>query len=76
MVSYFAKIRSKIAEVGLAMRGESVLTIRDLLGHSDTRMASRYSHLAASHLLRAAESVSDSFPVNPEIKVGRKVGVN
>jgi integrase len=60
----------------LAMRGESVLTIRDLLGHSDTRMASRYSHLAASHLLRAAESVSDSFPVNPEIKVGRKVGVN
>lgn len=45
----------------LAMSGVDLLTLRDLLGHSDTRMTSRYSHLAAAHLRRAVEKLPEAF---------------
>lgn len=45
----------------LAMQGVDVLTLRDLLGHSDTRMTSRYTHLAAQHLKRAVDKLPEVF---------------
>ena len=45
----------------LAMAGTDILTLRDLLGHSDTRMTSRYSHLTAAHLKRAVDKLPEIF---------------
>jgi integrase len=45
----------------LAMQGESLITIRDLLGHKTTAMTERYSHLIADHKRRAAELLEDNF---------------
>ncbi len=39
----------------LALQGESIITIRDLLGHKTTAMTERYSHLIADHKRRATE---------------------
>jgi len=44
-----------------AFAGVDLLTLRDLLGHSDTRMTSRYSHLAAAHLKRAVDKLPEVF---------------
>ena len=44
-----------------AMAGTDILTLRDLLGHSDTRMTSRYSHLTAAHLKRAVDKLPEVF---------------
>jgi integrase len=45
----------------LAMQGESLITIRDLLGHKTTGMSERYSHLIPDHKRRAAELLEDNF---------------
>ena len=45
----------------LATQGESLITIRDLLGHKTTAMTERYSHLIADHKRRAAELLEDNF---------------
>jgi integrase len=45
----------------LAMQGESLITIRDLLGHKTTAMTERYSHLIPDHKRRAAELLEDNF---------------
>jgi integrase len=38
--------------------GCSILEVSKLLGHADTRVSQRYSHLSASTMLKAASSVS------------------
>jgi integrase len=43
------------------MQGESLITIRDLLGHKTTAMTERYSHLIPDHKRRAAELLEDNF---------------
>jgi len=45
----------------LALQGESLITIRDLLGHKTTAMTERYSHLIPDHKRRAAELLEDNF---------------
>jgi len=45
----------------LALQGESLITIRDMLGHKTTAMTERYSHLIADHKKRAAERLEAAF---------------
>lgn len=59
----------------LAMRGVDMATLRDLLGHSDTRMTSRYTHLAAQHLKKAVDKLPEVFEQVTEDD-GKKETVN
>ncbi|WP_249671632.1 site-specific integrase [Pseudomonas abieticivorans] len=45
----------------LAMLGEPMNTIRELLGHSDMKMTLRYAHLAPYNKARAVEKLSQGF---------------
>jgi integrase len=45
----------------LALQGESLITIRDILGHKTTAMTERYSHLIADHKRRAAVTLEEGF---------------
>jgi len=45
----------------LALQGESLITIRDMLGHKTTAMTERYSHLIPDHKRRAAALLESSF---------------
>ena len=45
----------------LAMQGESLITIRDLLGHKTTAMTERYAHLIPDHKRRAAVLLENNF---------------
>lgn len=45
----------------LAMQGESLITIRDMLGHKTTAMTERYSHLIPDHKKRAAARLESAF---------------
>jgi len=40
------------------MNGVDLATIRDLLGHTTTRMTERYAHVAPSHLDAAVQTLS------------------
>jgi integrase len=42
----------------LRMNGVDLATIRDLLGHTTTRMTERYAHVAPSHLHAAVQTLS------------------
>ncbi len=41
----------------LALKGETLRTIQDLLGHSDIRTTLQYSHLTIGHLREAANKL-------------------
>ena len=45
----------------LALQGESLITIRDMLGHRTTAMTERYSHLIPDHKRKAAERLEAAF---------------
>jgi integrase len=45
----------------LALQGESLITIRDLLGHKTTQMTERYSHLVSDHKRAAAKKLENDF---------------
>ncbi|MFH1124538.1 MAG: site-specific integrase, partial [Pseudomonadota bacterium] len=45
----------------LALQGESLITIRDMLGHRTTAMTERYSHLIPDHKKRAAARLETDF---------------
>lgn len=45
----------------LALQGESLITIRDLLGHRTTAMTERYSHLIADHKRNAVSRLAKGF---------------
>lgn len=45
----------------LALQGESLITIRDLLGHRTTAMTERYSHLIADHKRSAVSRLAEFF---------------
>ena len=45
----------------LALQGESLITIRDMLGHKSTAMTERYSHLISDHKRKAATRLETSF---------------
>jgi len=47
----------------LALRGESILTIKELLGHQTLAMTERYSHLIPDHKRRAVEGIDESFTI-------------
>ena len=45
----------------LAIQGESIITLKEMLGHKSTVMTERYSHLSPDHKRRAAEQLEKSF---------------
>ena len=45
----------------LALQGETLLTIRDLLGHKTLTMTMRYAHLIPDHKRRAALDLEENF---------------
>lgn len=45
----------------LALQGESLITLKEMLGHKSTAMTERYSHLIPSHKRRAAEKLETDF---------------
>lgn len=45
----------------LALSGESLLTIREALGHKDLQMVKRYAHLGADTRKQAAQRLEDGF---------------
>ena len=45
----------------MALRGESILTIKELLGHQTLAMTERYSHLIPDHKRRAVEGIEEVF---------------
>jgi integrase len=48
----------------LAMQGESIITLKEMLGHKSTAMTERYSHLIPDHKRRAAARLEDIFNGN------------
>jgi len=48
----------------LAMQGESIITLKEMLGHKSTTMTERYSHLIPDHKRRAAAKLEDIFNGN------------
>ena len=45
----------------LAIQGESIITLKDMLGHKSTAMTERYSHLIPDHKRRAAARLEEAF---------------
>jgi integrase len=45
----------------LAIQGESIITLKEMLGHKSTVMTERYSHLSPDHKRRAAEQLEQTF---------------
>ncbi|MFH0813084.1 MAG: tyrosine-type recombinase/integrase [Pseudomonadota bacterium] len=45
----------------LAMQGESLITLRDLLGHKNTQMTNRYAHLSPDHKKAAVLRLEETF---------------
>ncbi|MBW1995685.1 MAG: site-specific integrase [Deltaproteobacteria bacterium] len=52
----------------LALQGESLITIRDMLGHKTTAMTERYSHLIPDHKRKAVTKLELSFDYGIEEK--------
>jgi integrase len=45
------------------MRGGNLAELRDLLGHADVKMTTRYAHLSPSHLRAAVDKLEGLTPV-------------
>jgi len=45
----------------LALQGESIITLKEMLGHKSTAMTERYSHLIPDHKRRAAAKLETLF---------------
>lgn len=45
----------------LAIQGESIITLKEMLGHKSTTMTERYSHLIPDHKRRAAAMLENTF---------------
>ncbi len=45
----------------LALQGESIITLKDMLGHKSTAMTERYSHLVPDHKRKAAARLEENF---------------
>ena len=52
----------------LAMKGVSINTIRELLGHKSMEMTMRYSHLSPDHNRRAVAVLEDRAATNSTLK--------
>jgi integrase len=48
----------------LAIQGESIITLKEMLGHKSTVMTERYSHLSPDHKRKAAERLEQAFNGN------------
>ena len=55
----------------LALQGESIKTLQELLGHKTLAMTSRYSHLTPDHKKEAVKRLEQAFLQN-----GKNIGVN
>ncbi|MBN2688706.1 MAG: site-specific integrase [Deltaproteobacteria bacterium] len=53
----------------LAIQGESIITLKDMLGHKSTAMAERYAHLVPDHKRRAAVRLEATFNGKAEVEV-------
>lgn len=51
----------------LAIQGESLLTIKELLGHKSMTMTERYSHLTPDHKFLAVKNLEAGFKRKPKI---------
>ena len=58
----------------LRMEGVEIQTIRDLMGHTTTRMTERYSHLAPSHLHAAVQTLVRAASKPESTHAGDPVG--
>jgi len=56
----------------LALRGEHILTIKELLGHQSLAMTERYSHLIPDQKRKAVEGIEELFESVGEIKSKEK----
>ena len=45
----------------MALRGESILTIKELPGHQTLAMTERFSHLIPDHKRKAVEGIEEVF---------------
>jgi len=45
----------------LALQGESIITLKDMLGHKSTAMTERYAHLVPDHKRKAAARLEENF---------------
>ena len=57
---YFHTLRHTFAS-WLVQSGESLYTVKELLGHSTMAMTERYSHLASKNLKNAVMKLEDSL---------------
>jgi len=63
---YFHTLRHTFAS-WLAQRGETLLTIKELLGHKTIAMTERYSHLIPDHKRQAVKGIEETLKYsNPE----------
>ena len=64
---YFHTLRHTFAS-WLVQSGESLYTVKELLGHSTMAMTERYSHLASKNLKNAVKKLEDSLKTTTKEK--------
>jgi integrase len=55
----------------LAMKGHSLRTIQQLLGHKSLRMTERYAHLSEDHLRNATLALASSLELDSQVDTNR-----